>query len=55
MHESGYEGPAIVIEEEDAPLDASLVPATMPLLRLAQPLGMHRLFEAVAEALRGRG
>ncbi|MES5814413.1 ATP-binding protein [Pseudoxanthomonas sp. Soil82] len=55
MHESGYEGPAIVIEDEDAPLDASLVPATMPLLRLAQPLGMHRLFEAVAEALRGRG
>jgi len=55
MHESGYEGPAIVIEDEQAKFDAAQVPAGVPLRRLARPLDMHRLFEAVEAALRDRG
>ena len=55
MHESGYRGPAIVIEDEGAPLDPALVPASMPLQRLPRPLDMHRLFQAVAAALPHRG
>jgi len=54
MYESGYTGPAIVIEDEQSPFDASRVPADMPLQRLSRPLDMHRLFEAVATALRAR-
>lgn len=54
MHESGYAGPAIVVEDEQVPFDPAQVPATMPLQRLRRPLDMHRLFEAVAAALRGR-
>jgi hypothetical protein len=52
MHESGYAGPAIVVEDEQVPFDPAQVPAGMPLQRLRRPLDMHRLFEAVATALR---
>ena len=55
MHGSGYTGPAIVIDDDNAPFDASLVPPSMPLQRLRRPLDMGRLFEAVANALAGRG
>jgi DNA-binding NtrC family response regulator len=51
MHETGYTGPAIVIEDDEAPFDPAQVPASMPLQRLQRPLDMHRLFEAVAAAL----
>ena len=54
MHESGYAGPAIVIEDPESPFDPALVPASLPLQRLPRPLDMHRLFEAVAAALAGR-
>lgn len=55
MRASGYAGPAIVIEDAQSPFDPTLVPASMPLRRLQRPLDMHRLFEAVAAALPGRG
>lgn len=51
MYESGYRGPAIVIEDGAAPFDPALVPAELPLQRLPRPLDMHRLFQAVAGAL----
>jgi signal transduction histidine kinase len=51
MHESGYRGPVIVIDDGDLPFDPALVPAALPLQRLHRPLDMHRLFEAVAAAL----
>ncbi|AKC85495.1 hybrid sensor histidine kinase/response regulator [Pseudoxanthomonas suwonensis] len=54
MHESGYEGPAILIEDEEASFDPARVPAAMPLRRMYRPLDMHRLFEAVADALSSR-
>ena len=54
MFESGYSGPAIVIEDEHSPFDPVGVPAALPLQRLIRPLDMHRLFEAVAAALRSR-
>jgi signal transduction histidine kinase len=55
MRESGYTGPAIVIDEEETAFDPALVPAGMPLQRLHRPLDMRRLFEAVAAALAARG
>ena len=54
MHESGYDGPAIVIEDGQASFDAAQVPASMPVWRLSRPLEMHRLFEAVEAVLRDR-
>ncbi len=54
MHESGYCGPAIVIEDAEAPFDPSQVPDGMPLQRLERPLDMRRLFEAVAAAVAAR-
>ena len=51
MHESGYAGPAIVIEDRETPFDPAQVPASMPLHRLQQPVDMHRLFEVVAQVL----
>ncbi|WP_372013287.1 sensor histidine kinase [Pseudoxanthomonas sp. 10H] len=54
MYESGYTGPAIVIEDAAAPFDASQVPDGVPLQRLQRPLDMRRLFEAVATAVATR-
>jgi signal transduction histidine kinase len=54
MCESGYTGPAIVIEDPEAPFDGSQVPECLSLQRLPRPLDMRRLFEAVATALAGR-
>ncbi|MBO9716968.1 MAG: response regulator [Pseudoxanthomonas sp.] len=53
MCESGYTGPAIVIEDPEAPFDDARVPPGLPLQRLPRPLDMRRLFEAVATALAG--
>nr|WP_221301395.1 ATP-binding protein [Pseudoxanthomonas broegbernensis] len=55
MHESGYTGPAIVIEDRAAPFDPSQVPASLPVRCLQHPLDMHRLFAAVAEAIATQG
>ena len=55
MHESGYAGPAIVIDNEEAPFDPTQVPASMPVRVLQRPLDMRRLFEAVAGVLAARG
>ena len=55
MHESGYAGPAIVIDNDESLFDPAQVPASMPVQVLRRPLDMHRLFEAVAAALAGRG
>jgi CheY-like chemotaxis protein len=54
MCESGYTGPAIVIEDPEAPFDVSQLPESLPLQRLPRPLDMRRLFEAVAAALAGK-
>jgi signal transduction histidine kinase len=54
MHESGYTGPAIVIEDQHAPLDPDSLPEGLPLQRLQRPLDMHQLFKAVAAALQGQ-
>ena len=54
MHESGYAGPVIVVDDEELPFDPALVPASLPLQRLHRPLDMRRLFEAVAAALAAR-
>ena len=53
MHESGYGGAAIVIDDATAPFDPAGVPAAMPVHRLHGPLDMRQLFEAVAAALSG--
>ena len=51
MHETGYAGPAIVIEDDEVPFDPARAPASMHVQRLQRPLDMHRLFDAVAAAL----
>ncbi|MBD9368070.1 ATP-binding protein [Xanthomonas sp. XNM01] len=54
MHESGYAGPAIVLEDAASPLEEALLPPALPLRRLQRPIGMRELFESVAEALAER-